>query len=148
MLLEKEESQCMKNYEDIIELPHHVSRKHPQMTMDQRAAQFMPFVALQGQMESVRETERLTDDRIDLDDTVKEMVDRKLQHLLTSVKDRPEIKVYYFVPDQRKEGGAYCSKTGQVKKIDVYDNVVIFVDGERIPINDIMDLVGDIFPEE
>lgn len=138
----------MKNYEDIIELPHHVSRKHPQMTMDQRAAQFMPFVALQGQMESVRETERLTDDRIDLDDTVKEMVDRKLQHLLTSVKDRPEIKVYYFVPDQRKEGGAYCSKTGQVKKIDVYDNVVIFVDGERIPINDIMDLVGDIFPEE
>ena len=138
----------MKNYEDIIELPHHVPRKHPQMTMAQRAAQFMPFVALQGQMESVRETERLTDSRIDLDDTVKEMVHRKLQHLLTSVKDRPEIKVYYFVPDQRKEGGAYCSKTGQVKKIDVYDNVVIFVDGERIPINDIMDLEGDIFPEE
>lgn len=136
------------NYEDIMELPHHVSRKHPQMTMAQRAAQFMPFVALQGQMESVRETERLTDDRIDLDDTVKEMVDRKLQHLQASVKDRPEIKVYYFVPDQRKEGGAYCSKTGQVKKIDVYDNVVIFVDGERIPINDIMDLEGNIFPEE
>ncbi len=136
------------NYEDIMELPHHVSRKHPQMTMAQRAAQFMPFVAMQGQMESVRETERLTDDRIDLDDTVKEMVDRKLQHLLASVKDRPEIKVYYFVPDQRKEGGAYCIKTGQVKKIDVYNNVVIFVDGERIPINDIMDLEGNIFPEE
>ena len=97
----------MRDYEDMIDLPHHVSKNHPQMSMHDRAAQFAPFSALSGHSEAVAETARLTGRKIELDEYEKQRLDETLLALRAHIRERPEIEVTYFLSDENKEGGRY-----------------------------------------
>ena len=129
-----------RNYDDIINLPHHVSKTRPRMSIEQRSAQFAPFSALTGYEDEIVETGRLVDGRIDLDEEVKQMLDIKLQAITDKLSEQPKAIITYFVPDTKKDGGEYVTVTGNVKKIDKYKNVIILVDGTEIPTNDIVDM--------
>ena len=135
----------MTDYDDIIHLPHHVSQNHPQMPLRERAAQFAPFVALTGYEEAVGETAQLTAERCELDPQEAEELNRRLTDLAARLKDRPEVTIEYFVPDDRKAGGAYVDYTGIIKRIDEYERKVIFVDKTSIPIDDIYAIEGEIY---
>ena len=130
----------MGNYDDIIDLPHHVSSTRPRMPMIDRAAQFQPFRALTGYEDAVRETARLTDRRIELTEEEKDRLDAALQRLMDSISSRPQVSVTWFQPDKRKAGGAYVTTTGRLKKIDDLEGVLILLGGERIVIEDILDI--------
>ena len=132
-------------YADIIDLPHHVSATRPRMSMIDRAAQFSPFAALTGYDAAIKETGRLTDERIDLSEESRAALDRKQQILLDNLADHPEISVTYFVPDERKSGGAYVTVTGRVKKVDDYQRLLILTDGTKIPLDDILDIESELF---
>ena len=116
-------------YDDIINLPHHVSTRHPQMSMYDRAAQFSPFAALTGHDAAIKETERLTEDWVELDEDSKELLDEKLHMIREHLDERPEVTFTYFEPDERKQGGAYRTITGKVKKIDEYEHRILLEDG-------------------
>lgn len=128
------------NYDDIIDLPHHVSATRPQMSMMDRAAQFSPFAALTGYDAAIKETARLTDQKIDLNDYEKEEINDKIQLITEHLGEDFEVVITYFQPDSRKAGGAYVDAVGIVKKIDEYDRVIILQDGKKIPIDDILDI--------
>jgi len=128
------------NYDDIIDLPHHVSSTRPRMPMIDRAAQFQPFRALTGYEDAVRETARLTDRRMELTEEEKARLDAALQRLMDSISSRPQVSVTWFQPDKRKAGGAYVTTTGRLKKIDDLEGVLILLGGERIVIEDILDI--------
>lgn len=130
-------------YDDILHLPHHVSTKHPQMSMQDRAAQFSPFAALTGYGEVIRETGRLTEDWIELDEESKSELDRWLRLLATSSDQEPAVTATWFQPDERKEGGAYVTVTGRVRKLDESASVLVLEDGTRIPIRRLVSLEGD-----
>lgn len=130
----------MGNYDDIIGLPHHVSSTHPRMPLRDRAAQFMPFRALTGYEDTIRETARLTDERIELTEDEKALLDGKLQHLAENAASRPHVTLTYFQPDRRKSGGAYVTTAGQLKKIDDITGTLVLWGGERIVIEDILDI--------
>lgn len=132
-------------YRDIIDLPHHVSNKRPQMPRLNRAAQFAPFAALTGYDAAVTETARTTDRRIELDENERQEIDRRLGILLARLPEQTDISITYFKPDERKSGGAYISAAGQIKKIDEYERCVVFFDGAVIPICDILCIEGEIF---
>ena len=132
-------------YDDIINLPHHVSQKHRRMSLLDRAAQFAPFAALAGYEEAVKETRRLTDKKRELDDSEKEKLDDRLQIIKDSLEMHPIVEITYFVPDERKSGGAYVTSTGYVKKINTYKSILIMDDGTEIPIKEIVDVEGEIF---
>lgn len=134
-------------YVDIINLPHHVSRKHPQMSMEARAAQFAPFAALTGYGDEVRETGRLTDQRIELDEELKTIINNKLQIIQEQIALKPKLTITYFVPDKKKSGGEYVTITGIVKKIDTYNQLIIFTDNMAIPINEIIKIKGNIIKD-
>lgn len=134
-----------KNYDDIINLPHHVSKKRPQMSIEQRSAQFAPFAALTGYDEAVKETARRTDKRIELDDGQKEILNNKLLYILENIDIKPEISFTYFVPDKRKSGGKYIEKTGIIRKIDMVEQYVQFIDKSKINISDIIEIESHIF---
>ena len=127
-------------YDDIIELPHHVSRKHPQMPLFNRAAQFAPFAALTGHEESIRETARLTEAEIELDENSKELLDLRLQELQEHLPTQPVVTVTYFKPDEKKDGGAYLTVTGRVKKVDAYAGDLVFTDGRKVELKNIVEL--------
>jgi len=105
-------------YDDIINLPHHVSVTRPHMTAVDRAAQFSPFAALTGYDAAIRETARLTDERVELDEYIKDALNKRLQIIAERMKEQPEITITYFQPDTKKSGGANITDTGTVKKID------------------------------
>ena len=131
-------------YDDIIRLPHHVSDRHPQMPMADRAAQFMPFRALTGYGDSLAETARLTEAPVELDETALEELDARLRMLMERLPERPEVTVTCFRPDERKAGGAYVTVTGRVKRMDLYARAVVLEDGTRIPVGSIREIyVGD-----
>lgn len=132
-------------YEDIVDLPHHVSRKHPQPTMADRAARFAPFAAITGYEEMVLEEARVTDDRIEMDESSKAALNEKLNMILEFIDEQPEVSITYFEPDKRKAGGAYITVTGTVKRIDEYEHLVIMTDGKKINIDDIYNLQGELF---
>ena len=134
-----------KNYEDIINLPHHVSTKRPQMPLKDRAAQFAPFAALTGHDEAIKETARLTDERIEWDESTLAILNDKIQIILDNLDIEPEITVTYFKPDDKKSGGIYIDHTGVVKRIDDFEKTVIFTDKVFIPIEDILDIQGTVF---
>ncbi len=135
----------MGKYDDIIHLPHHVSAKHPQMPALDRAAQFSPFAALTGYETAIAETARLVDRRIELDENRKEELDEKLQMAREQLALEPEIAVTYFVPDAKKDGGAYVQTIGIIKKLDDIGQRIIMKDGTVIPICDIYGLESSIF---
>lgn len=127
-------------YDEIMELPHHVSKTRPQMPMSDRAAQFAPFAALTGYDSAIKETGRLTDERIELDEEALTALDRKYQLLIEALDDAPEVTITYFQPDERKAGGQYVSATGTVKKVDTFGRRILLQDGTRIPLDSVFDL--------
>ena len=130
----------MGKYDDIINLPHHVSQTRPQMSMIDRAAQFSPFAALTGYDAAIKEIGRLTDTKLEIGDE-----DRKQQYLQKIVADRPEITITYFVPDEKKAGGSYTSLTGNLKRIDYYERLFVLTDGTKIQLDEIVDIESDCF---
>lgn len=135
------------SYEDIIHLPHHVSKTRPQMPIADRAAQFSPFAALTGYAAAIEETGRLTDDRIDFGEEVLSELDRKCRLLLSHLDQRPKVHFTYFKPDDRKSGGAYVKTSGIVKKLLEEEAALLLQDGTKIPIYDITDMESSIFSE-
>lgn len=136
-----------RNYDDIIHLPHHVSKRRKPMSMIDRAAQFSPFAALTGYDSAIQETGRLTDQWIDLAVDEKVSLNRKFQHLANFVAEQPEVTVTCFVPDERKSGGSYVRMTGRVKKIDTYEQAIVLEGGIIIPFNRIYAIDGAVFDE-
>ena len=127
-------------YDEIINLPRHVSKTRPQMPLSDRAAQFAPFAALTGYDSAIKETGRLTDERIELDEEALTALDRKYQLLMDTLDDAPEVTIIYFQPDERKAGGQYVSATGTVKKVDTFGRRILLQDGTRIPLDSVYDL--------
>lgn len=130
----------MGKYDDIIDLPHHISATRPGMPMLDRAAQFQPFQALTGYEDAVHETARLTDERVELTEDEKVLLDAKLQKLADRLSSQPRVTVTWFQPDKRKAGGAYVTTTGQLKKIGDFEGVLILVGGKRIVIENILNI--------
>lgn len=130
----------MYKYQDMIELPHPVSRTHPPMPVLDRAAQFAPFAALSGHHEAVRETERLTEERAELDEDRRAELDRELGRIQEQAGRNPAISFTYFVPDPKKAGGSYASVTGRIKKVKEHERVVILEDKTEILIEEIVDI--------
>lgn len=127
-------------YDDIIDLPHHISNRHPHMPIPGRAAQFAPFAALTGYDAAIREAARRTEEKIELDENAKSTLDRKQQILLNCSPQHPRITVIYFKPDTHKTGGAYVSVSGQFHGIDPLKRQLVLTDKTRIPLDDILDL--------
>ncbi len=136
----------MSNYDDIINLNRPVS-KHSHLSMESRAAQFAPFAALVGYNNAIKETTRLTDKRIILDEEKKEILNNKLNYINEHIDDMNEITIVYFVKDNTKVGGKYLEKTSVVKRIDLVNQKIKFVDNFIILMKDIIDIRGDIFDE-
>lgn len=132
-------------YEDILNLPHHVSKTRPQMSMLDRAAQFSPFAALTGYDDAIKETGRLTDEKIEMDEDRKAALDMKQAYLIEMIDEQPEISITYFLPDAKKSGGAYVTVTGNLKRFDGYERLLILTDGKKIPMDDIADIESDLF---
>ena len=134
----------MTDYDDIIHLPHHVSQNHPQMPMLDRAAQFAPFAALTGYAAAIGETARLTAERRELSPQEAEELDRRLAALIDHLQERPEVTVEYFVPDERKAGGAYVTVTGKVRHISVPEKTMVMEDGAVIPLDDVYQITPSV----
>ncbi|MBD9253127.1 MULTISPECIES: hypothetical protein [Clostridia] len=132
-------------YDDIIGLPHHVSATRPRMSMIDRAAQFSPFQALTGYGAAIQETGRLTDRKIELSEDERIVLDMKQQILLDNIRERPDVSITYFIPDERKDGGSYVTVTGNVKKIDDYQRLLILTDRAQIPLDEIVDIESELF---
>lgn len=132
-------------YDDIIGLPHHVSAIRPRMSMIDRAAQFSPFQALTGYGAAIQETGRLTDRKIELSEDERIVLDMKQQILLDNIRERPDVSITYFIPDERKDGGSYVTVTGNVKKIDDYQRLLILTDRAQIPLDEIVDIESELF---
>ena len=130
----------MGRYDDIINLQHPTSRKHPRMAMVERAAQFSPFQALTGYASAIKETARLTDQWIELDESSKAELNEKLRFLADLLPNAPDAAFTYFVPDQHKDGGEYITRKGLLKKVDPIEQVIVLTDGCIIPINSITEI--------
>lgn len=130
----------MSKYDDIINLPHHVSSKHPQMSLHDRAAQFSPFAALTGHSAAVEETARLTESEAMLDDSVVEALNEKLAYLKEHLTEEPVVSITYFEPDKMKDGGKYLTLTGKIKKIDDFAQAVTLEGGSVIGMRFVKDI--------
>ena len=132
-------------YADIIDLPHHVSRNHPQMPLRDRAAQFAPFAALTGYETEVGETARLTVLKRELNEQEAEELNRQLAAVIEHLSERPKVTVEYFVPDERKSGGAYVTVTGRARHIFIPEKTLVMEDGTEIPLDEVVSLIGELF---
>ncbi len=128
----------MSSYDDIINLPHHVSKKHPQMSMLDRAAQFSPFAALTGYGDAIDEAARVTEAQIDLDDSERQEIDRVLRE---AYETGCPVEVTHFIPDERKAGGAYVVTAGVIKAIDPVNRMVELQSKVKIQIDTIQSAV-------
>lgn len=135
-------------YDDIINLPHPTSAKHPRMSLYDRAAQFSPFAALTGHDTAIEETARLTDEKVGLSEDTIARLNEKLSLIMENTGAEQMVTITYFVPDERKSGGAYVSHSGIVKKIDEYERTVIMMDKTVIPIKQICEIQGEMFQNE
>ena len=129
-------------YEDMYEMPHHTSPTRPRMSLRSRAAQFAPFAALTGHDAAIAETARLTDNKIDLDESTVSLLNEKLRILIRDIDKRNEVSVTYFRPDSKKRGGKYITVKGIVKKLDQIEGKLVFEDGQEIPLNNILEIEG------
>ena len=132
-------------YDDIINLPHPTSKRHPRMPVHDRAAIFSPFAALSGHGAAIAETARLTERRIELDEDTRAELDSKQAVLLEHIDEQPEITVTWFQPDEKKDGGAYLTATGRLKKFRELERILILADGTEIPLEDVVALESGIF---
>lgn len=131
-----------KEYDDIINLPRHISKTRPKMSAIDRAAQFSPFAALTGHNAAIEETARLTEERVELDEYMKAALNNKLQIIGAKLKEKPEVSITYFIPDEMKEGGSYITVTARIKKIDEYEGLLIMTNDIEIPIDEIIKIEG------
>ncbi len=138
-------TEAEKKYADIINMPHHISPNRPRMSDIDRAAQFSPFSALTGYDSTVAEAGRLTSKKCEISEDVKTILNEKMQMIRDYLDDKPFISVTYFVPDKRKDGGAYVTVSGVVKEISEYDRAIILNDKTSIPIEQICDIQGELF---
>jgi hypothetical protein len=139
------DSQKKGKYDDIIDLPHHVSYRHARMSRIDRAAQFSPFAALTGYEAAVQETARLTEGQKELDETALAVLNEKLRLLADLIEDKPQVSITYFRPDERKQGGAYLTVEGAVKAVNEYAHTVTMADGTVIPMRHIREISGELF---
>ena len=130
-------------YDDIINLPHHKSITHSHMSMIDRAAQFSPFAALPCYGDAVKETARITDAKIELDESEKALINEKLLMIAEHLDNKPLVSITYFNPDTKKKGGEYLTITGTVKKLDVYNNQIKMTDGTTVKFDDIISVESD-----
>ncbi len=130
-------------YDDMIHLPHPESKKHPRMSLHDRAAQFSPFAALTGHSAAIDETARLTERKLELNEEKRAELDLMWRYLMENVKERPCLKITYFIPDEKKSGGLYTTVSGKVKKIDSYKGILVLGDGTNIYYNDIYEMELD-----
>ncbi len=135
------------NYDDIIHLPHHVSKTHPPMPRADRAAQFAPFAALTGHEAAIREEARLTGAQIHLTDEHIAYLNTQMAYLADHLDDRPTVRITYFCPDARKSGGAYLTAEGTVHTVDDIEGVIIMDDGKTIPMATVLSIDSDSFPD-
>lgn len=135
-------------YADIINLPHHVSKTRPRMSMHDRAAQFSPFAALTGYDAAIKETARWTDEKVDLDENSRVSLDEKLLMLMSRLAEKPAVTITYFKKDERKAGGSYEMAKGCIRKVDLYTGIVVMDDQAQILIEDVIDIDGEIFDEK
>ena len=134
-----------KKYADIIDLPHHQSDTRPKMSNYDRAAQFSPFAALTGHADTIKETARLTDEYSEPSEEMKAIMNEKILFLMEQLENQPEITITFFKPDEKKQGGAYITITGVVKKIKTYERQIQMTTGDLIPIDMIFGIDGEIF---
>ena len=134
-------------YGDILYETHHVSPTRAKMSMIERAAQFAPFAALTGYDAAIAETARLTDGQAELDECAKGELNRKFCLLQEYSRQQPLIRLTHFVPDSRKEGGAYVAVQGTFKKIDSHAQLLILTDGQTVPLKDILELDCELFTD-
>ena len=130
----------MSRYDDIINLPHHVSPTRQRMSMHDRAAQVAPFAALVGYDDAVAETARLTETRPELDEQEQRAINERLAYIAGHIHEQPEVRIKYFVPDEHKSGGAIIEVSGKVKKISATDGTIVMADGCVISIKDLIDI--------
>ena len=133
------------NYDDIIHFPRHVSKRHPQMSLYNRAAQFAPFAALTGYGAAIAETARQTSPKIEMMEDDRQLMDRKLSILSSHLEEEPTISITFFQPDGRKEGGQYLTITGIVKAIRTNERIIMMKDRTKISIDTIVGLEGELF---
>lgn len=131
-------------YDDLLDLPHPVSQRHPHMSAHDRAAQFSPFAALTGHGAAMEETARLTDRKLEPSELQLQELNANLAVLQTRIREKPSVRITYFVPDARKSGGEYLTVQGNVRRIDEGAQMLILTDDTRIPLEDILTLT----PEE
>ena len=134
-----------RSYDDIIDLPHPTSTKHPRMPVADRAAQFSPFAALTGYEAAVQETARLTDERIELNEDELAALDEKLRTVLAWNGEAPLVSITYFQADDRKAGGSYNTAQGYIRKLDELRRVIVMQDGSKIPVDDVLEISSKIF---
>ena len=134
----------MREYDDIIQLPHYISKTRPHMAAIDRAAQFSPFAALTGHDAAIKETARQTDKRVELDEYVKDALRNRLQIIANRMKEHPQIAITYFQPDGKKDGGTYVTVINKIKKISEYERSIVMIDGTIIQIDDIISIEGEI----
>ena len=134
----------MNCYDDIINLPHHVSPTRKQMSMHDRAAQFAPFAALIGYDDAVAETARLTENRPELDEQEQRAINERLAYIADHINEHPEVRIKYFLPDKRKNGGAIVEVSGAVKKISATDETIVMADGSFVSIKDVIDISSKV----
>lgn len=130
----------MGKYDDIINMQHHISKRHPQMSLEARSAQFAPFAALTGYEDAVSETGRLTTNKIDLSEDEKANLDQKLQILKEHILEEPSVFITYFIPDIFKEGGSYITVNCNLKRIDNINRVLVLSDKSTINFDDILEI--------
>ena len=135
-------------YDDIIHLPHHVSKVHPQMSLRDRAAQFSPFAALVGYEDTVEETARTTTPKRELDETEKAELDRRIGILVSHLGEKPVVTIEYFVPDELKSGGAYVFRTAAIVKISPVKKSLTLADGTSIRFDNVAGIDGELFRGE
>lgn len=130
----------MGSYDDIMHIQAPIPLRHGRMPIEDRAAQFAPFAALTGYEAVVEEAGRQTDRRVELDENEKVLLDRKLRYLKERLYDPPRVRIRYFSPDLRKEGGAYLWEEGQVVRLERLPPGLRLATGYFIPLWDIIEL--------
>ena len=134
-------------YDEILHLPHPTSKKHPRMSMADRAAQFSPFAALAGYEAAIREAARLTEPAVELAEDAAAALDEKLRLLTERLARRPQVTVTWFEPDAKKEGGAFRVFTGRLRRVDEAAGLLLFEGGQRLPLAAVRGLESEVFPE-
>lgn len=130
-------------YDDIINMEHHVSVKRKHMSIRERAAQFSSYAALTGYEDAIQETARTTNKKIELDEYLKEILNQRITQLSNFLKQRPKIIFVFYLSDKKKSGGEYITVEGYVKKIDRVKRVIVLHDNKKIPVDDILEIKSE-----